>query len=250
MRGTETQTATELSDGVWWLDLGGVNCYVVEDGDELVLVDAGTPWQASAIRDGVRDTGNALGDVSRVLLTHYDLDHVGALAKLGLDVPVYAGSEDAYVLAGERKPTWRNHKGLLQRVASTLLSAPDLPVRPVDDGDEIGAFVAYHTPGHSPGHVVYVAEKPSVAFLGDLLAERDGSLELTPRVVGYDRSEQIASVLDLADRAPDFEVAATGHGTPFVRGGSDRLQEVAARLDVSSRVPRRPRRPTAATDRR
>lgn len=249
MRGTETQTATELSEGVWWLDLGSVNCYVVEDGDELVLVDAGMPWNATDIRDGIRDTGHTVRDVSRVLVTHFDLDHVGALSKLGLDAPVYVGREDAYVLAGERRPTWQNHKGLLQRVATTFVATPDLPIRLVDDGDEIGSFTAYHTPGHSPGHVVYVAQNPSVALLGDLVAESDGALEPTAKIIDYDYRELKASILDLADRAPDFDVAAMGHGTPFVRRGGERLQEVAARIDVSSKAPRPPRRPTAATDR-
>lgn len=249
MAGNETQTATELSEGIWWLDLGGVNCYVVEDGDELVLVDAGMPWDASDVRDGIRDTGHTVRDVSRVLVTHFDLDHVGALSKLGLDAPVYIGREDAHVLAGDRKPTWRNHKGLLQRVSSRVVTTPDLPIRPVEDGDEIGAFTAYHTPGHSPGHVVYVAQNPSVAFLGDLVAESDRRLEPSSKAISYDQEQVKTSILSLADRAPDFEVAAMGHGTPFVRKGGERLQEVAARIDVSSKAPRPPHRPTAATDR-
>ena len=223
-------TATALQEtepDVWWLDLGGVNCYLVDDAGELVLVDAGTPRDATEIRDGIRDAGYRVSDVARVLVTHYDLDHVGALSKLDLDAPVYAGRADAEVLVGRRTPDWHNHKGLLQRVSDAFVSAPDLPVRPVEDGDRIGSFTAYHTPGHSPGHTVYVAESPSVAFLGDLVRESEGKLEASPWAMSYDTDEVARSVRRLADRAPDFEVAAMGHGTPIVRNGGVRLRELA-----------------------
>ncbi|WP_135853826.1 MBL fold metallo-hydrolase [Halorussus salinus] len=224
----EAEPGTEA--GVWWLDLGGVNAYLADDDGDLVLVDAGTPRDAAAVRDGIREAGYRVSDVARVLVTHYDVDHVGALSKLGLDAPVYVGRADAEILAGQRKPDARNHKGLLQRVTNPLVSVPDLPIRPVEEGDEIGGFTAYHTPGHSPGHVVYVAESPSVAFLGDLVREEGGQLEASPWVISYDTDEVARSVRRLADDAPDFEVAAMGHGTPIMRRGSERLRELAERL--------------------
>ncbi|MFC4550761.1 MULTISPECIES: MBL fold metallo-hydrolase [Halorussus] len=227
---TTATEATELGEGVWWFDLGGVNSYLVEDGDDLVLVDAGTPRDADAIAAGVRETGHAVQDVARVLVTHYDLDHVGALSRLDLSAPVYVGRPDAYVLAGRTRPNWRNHKGLLQRVSQSFVSPPDLPIRPVSDGDEVGGFTAYHTPGHSPGHLAWVAEDPSAAFLGDLVREKDGRLEASPWVMSYDPAEVKRSVRRLADGVPDFEVAAMGHGTPIMRNGSARLRELASRV--------------------
>ena len=224
------ETATELGEGVWWLDLGSVNAYLADDDGDLVLVDAGTPRSADAIAAGIRETGHAVSDVSRALITHYDLDHVGALAKLSLDCPVYVGRRDADVLAGRKRPDWRNRKGLFQRVTAPFVGAPDLPIRPVEDGDEIGAFTAYHTPGHTGGHVTYVAETPSVAFLGDLVREKDGRLESSPWALSRDTDEVARSVRDLADRAPAFDVAAMGHGTPIIRNGSERLRELVARF--------------------
>ncbi|UPW01152.1 MBL fold metallo-hydrolase [Halorussus gelatinilyticus] len=224
----EAEPGTEA--GVWWLDLGGVNAYLADDDGDLVLVDAGTPRDAADLRDGIREAGYRVSDVARVLVTHYDVDHVGGLSKLGLDAPVYVGRADAEILAGQRKPSARNHKGLLQRVTNPLVSVPDLSIRPVEDGDEIGSFTAYHTPGHSPGHTVYVADSPSVAFLGDLVREADGRLEASPWVTSYDTDEVARSIRQLADDAPDFEMAAMGHGTPIMRRGSERLRELADRL--------------------
>jgi glyoxylase-like metal-dependent hydrolase (beta-lactamase superfamily II) len=246
---TATQLDVDAEAGVWWLDLGSVNSYLAVDGDDLVLVDAGTPRSGAAIAEGIRDAGYEIGDVTRVLVTHFDLDHVGALSKLDLDAPVYAGRADAEVLAGQTDPDWRSRKGLLQRAVKPFVSAPGLPIRPVEDGDEIGGFTAYHTPGHSPGHVAYVASDgkkrnagddggaeiasasaPSVGFLGDLVVESDGQLEPSPWVLSYDTDEVARSIRRLADAVPDFDVAAMGHGTPIMREGSQRLRELASRL--------------------
>jgi glyoxylase-like metal-dependent hydrolase (beta-lactamase superfamily II) len=238
---TATQLDLDADASVWWLDLGSVNSYLAVDGDDLVLVDAGTPRSAAAIAEGIHEAGYEVGDVARVLVTHFDLDHVGALPKLGLDAPVYVGRADAEVLAGQTAPDWRSRKGLLQRAVAPFVSVPGLPIRPVEDGDRIGSFTAYHTPGHSPGHVASVAgadeesdaaagRTPSVGFLGDLVVESDGRLEPSPWVLSYDTDEVTRSIRRLADAAPDFEVAAMGHGTPIVRDGSERLRELAMRL--------------------
>jgi len=241
---------TELGPGVWWLDLGSVNAYLVDDSgtqrsemrddgengaseggsDEggLTLIDAGTPRDAGAIARGISDAGHAVGDVERVLVTHYDLDHVGALSRLrGLDCPVSVGAADAGLLRGEH-PNWANRKGALQFVTDPLVGEPDLDIEPIEDGTRIGGFRAYHTPGHTPGHVTYVNEARSAAFLGDLVMEKDGRLRPSPWFISYDTGEVAGSIAALANRAGEFEICGMGHGVPFVRGGSDRLRECAA----------------------
>ncbi|WP_227353362.1 MBL fold metallo-hydrolase [Haladaptatus salinisoli] len=222
--------ATELADGLWWFDLGSVNCYLADDGGDLTLVDAGTPFDRGDIARGVKDAGYGLDAIDRVLVTHFDFDHVGALSRLPIDAPVYVGAEDAPYLSGVKSPTWRNHKGALQRVARTLLSPPEGPVRPVEDGDEVGSFAAYATPGHSPGHTVFVSDELGVAFLGDLVIESHGKLEASKWVVSYDTDEVRDSIVTLAEQAPAFDVAAMGHGVPFIRDGSERLRELAETL--------------------
>jgi glyoxylase-like metal-dependent hydrolase (beta-lactamase superfamily II) len=230
--------ATELGEGVWWLDLGGVNAYLVDDpgsggnggGSEegsLTLIDAGTPRDTGTIARGINEAGYSLSDVERVLITHYDMDHVGALAGLsGLDAPVSVGAADAGLLRGEH-PHWANRKGAFQLLTDPLVEEPDLVIEPIEDGVEIGGFRAYHTPGHTPGHVAYVNEGRSAAFLGDLVMESDGELRPSPWFISYDTGEVAGSIAALANRLGEFEVCGIGHGVPFVRGGSDRLRECA-----------------------
>ena len=223
--------ATELAGGVWRLDCRGVNAYLVFD-DVPTLVDAGTPWDEAAIRTGLGDAGLSVDDVGRVLLTHYDLDHVGTLAALAsdLDAPVYAYGFDAQLLRGTRSPPLRNHKGLIQRLGGFVTDLPNLDVVGVRDGGTVGSFTAYHTPGHTPGHVAYVSEELGVALLGDLVSASDGDLEPSGWLISYDTEAVATSVRGLATHAPPFEVACVGHGDPLATGGDEALARLAAEL--------------------
>lgn len=221
--------ATELAAGVWWIDLPSVNAYLVDDDGTLTLVDAGTPRDDGRIVRALQEAGYTTGDVERVFVTHYDVDHVGALGKLGLDADVYAGAADAALIAGEEAPPLGNHKGLLQR-ATGVLTASYPAVHPLEDGETVGSFTAYHTPGHTPGHTAFVSEARSVALLGDLVRETDGKLAASPWVISYDTGAVEESIRRLADADLDFDVAAMGHGTPFVRNGDGRLADLAASL--------------------
>jgi glyoxylase-like metal-dependent hydrolase (beta-lactamase superfamily II) len=228
--------AVELAAGIWRLDLGwmppfATNAYVIER-DDLTLVDTGFPWNQTSIRDALGAAGYQVADIDRVLLTHYDLDHTGGLSRLAadLDAPVYIGARDARVAAGTANTQTLHHKSLFHRAARRLFPLPDeLEIREVRDGDEIAGFTAYHTPGHNPGHMVYLHDD-GVALLGDLVWEEDG--ELTPPfwLDSYDMRRVRESIRDLAARAPAFEVACMGHGTPITNGATDALERLVSRL--------------------
>jgi glyoxylase-like metal-dependent hydrolase (beta-lactamase superfamily II) len=214
------------------LELRGVNAYLVDDEGSLTLVDAGTPWDTARVRRMLDRAGLAASDVDRVLLTHYDLDHVGTLASLDLrsDVPVYAADPDASYLERTSTPPLSNHKGVLQRLLGRLVTAPPNEIRRVADGEEVGGFTAYRTPGHTPGHVAYHHAGHETALLGDLVRESGGALEASPSVICYDGAENAESVRAFADRVPAFEVACVGHGDPLRSDGYGALRRLADRL--------------------
>lgn len=222
--------ATNLAAGVWQVDLGGVNAALVADDDGLTLVDAGLPWHADAVAAACRVAGDGPAAVERVLLTHYDVDHVGALGRIdGLDAPVYAGEPDASYVAGRGRPPIRSRKGLFQRAFGVGLRRPSGPVHAVDDGDTIGGFTAYHTAGHTPGHVAYVNAERSVALLGDLVRTANGRFEPAPRLLSDDMADVRRSIRSFADRATGFDVAIVGHGEPVVSDAAARFGNLAER---------------------
>jgi glyoxylase-like metal-dependent hydrolase (beta-lactamase superfamily II) len=224
---------TELGDGVWQIHCSGVNAYLADDGGDLTLVDTGTPRDGSRIRAAIDETGHSVHDVERILVTHFDVDHVGSLATLleASGATCYVGAGDAGFLMGREKPPAFHHKGLLQRVVSPFLTRPDSDPELVADGAEVGSFTAYHTPGHTPGHTAYVSEELNVAFVGDLVFEDDGELSPSPWLLSYDTEAVAESIHDLADREAAIEILAMGHGTPFVRAGAVRLAELGERIE-------------------
>ncbi|WP_323191428.1 MBL fold metallo-hydrolase [Halostella sp. PRR32] len=221
----------QLPDGLWQLDCqtrDKPNAYVVDDG-EITLVDAGWPGDEVTVRDGLSDAGFEPSDIDRVLLTHYDADHVGTLSKLtpALDAPVYVHRLEVSYVAGDRLPPWTARCGLeaLHRLYYRRLTLPDLPIRAVEDGDTIGGFRAYHAPGHTPGHVVYVHEELSASFLGDLAYGLGDSLRPSGRITSYDHKQVEESIQSLSDRTGSFEYACPGHGPPL-RDGHHRLSSL------------------------
>lgn len=197
------------------------NAFVVDDG-EVTLVDAGWPGDESTVREGLRSAGLAPSDVDRVLITHYDADHVGTLSRLTpeLDAPVYVHAKEVPYVAGKRLPPWTARHGLeaLHRLYYRRLALPDLPVRSVEDGDTVGGFRVYHTPGHTPGHVVYVHEGTATAFLGDLAYGLGDSLRASGRLTSYDPTQVTESIRSLLTRTGEFRYVCPGHGPPLADG--------------------------------
>lgn len=233
----------ELRPGVWLLELGffpplAANAYLVDErrvgGDRsgVTMVDTGMWWNRPSVRAELAAVGYGPADVDRVLITHYDLDHVGGLNRLVPEFsgPVSVGRADLDLLAGRTRPKLLHHKGLFHRVSRRLFPLPDISTEPVAEGDTVGGFTAYHTPGHNPGHTVFHHEGASAAFLGDLVWGEDSGLTTPFWGDSYDMDQLRESVRSLADRIPAFDVAAMGHGDPLVTGGSDAFRALADRL--------------------
>jgi glyoxylase-like metal-dependent hydrolase (beta-lactamase superfamily II) len=224
-----------LTDEVWLLELGlfpplASNAYLVADGTDVTLVDTGLFVNRPSIGSELAAAGYEASDLDRILLTHYDIDHVGGLRALGdFDGPIYVGAADAALLRGTETPPLLHHKGAFHRAVRPIWNLAGRDIVAVEDGDQIGGFTAHHTPGHNPGHVVYVHDDLGLALLGDLVWENGGTLTTPEWYDSYDMAELRASVRALAARLSHFDVAAMGHGDPILTNGYAALAELAAR---------------------
>ena len=177
------------------------NCYLVADqrSGEAVLVDPGD--EGERIARAVRDAGVTL---TAIWLTHGHFDHVGGIAALfhaGYLVPIHLHPDDApiYERAAEI--------GAMYGVAVEQPPPPDQVLSP---GQELRVgrhlFTTLHTPGHAPGHVIFVAD--GVALTGDLLFA--GSIGRTDLPLASPAA--MVSSLERVAALPDATVVHPGHG--------------------------------------
>ena len=74
--------AKEVARGVYQVGLRGVNVFLIDSGDGLVLVDAGLRNSPPRITEAIYSLGRLPQDVAAIVVTHAHRDHVGGLAEM------------------------------------------------------------------------------------------------------------------------------------------------------------------------
>ena len=190
------------------------NCSLIwcEETNNAALVDPG--GNASQLIEMAAQKGLRL---TKLLLTHGHMDHVGAAAELAakLGIPIEGPQrEDAFLL--ESLPQQCVMFGF-PHVASFT---PDLWL---EHGDlvKIGnvSLEVLHCPGHTPGHVSFFHRASQTAFVGDVLFR--GAIGRTDLPRG-DYDTLIASIRERLFPLGDDVTFIPGHG-PTSTFGYERL---------------------------
>jgi len=177
--------ASEVAPGVHRVGNAYVNCYLIEDGNQLTLVDAGLPGFRAQLDAYLRSRGRSVKDIAAVILTHGHGDHVGMADGVRLDAPapVYVHAADAHMArtgkvhkrSGSLLPYLRHPAAwkLLSIFArGGALKPPKIGEVTTFTGGDLdvpGRPRVIATPGHSPGHVVFHLPDRGVLIAGDAL---------------------------------------------------------------------------------
>ena len=182
-----------------------INGYLLEDDDGLTLIDCG--WRAddvlAALHEGLALCGHAVGEIRRLLVTHFHFDHYGlagtlvaaGVPELGMHARDWSflrarkerrGDDDSVVDA------WLQRNGLHAEPDPDEDAGYDrfdyvAPTRLIEDGERIGRLRALWTPGHSPGHLCFVDTISGRTFTGDHVLD-----PVTPHVGMWYESERDA----------------------------------------------------------
>jgi glyoxylase-like metal-dependent hydrolase (beta-lactamase superfamily II) len=198
--------------------------YLLKDrGNTWTLIDSGLPGSDVAIGAYLAQLKIPPTSVKKILITHLHRDHVGGLARMIERTKARTFShwiEAAYINC---KPAYDGP------------GAP--PAEPVvidevlKDGDPVdaaGGLVAYHTPGHTPGHLAYYHPERKLLFSGDLFfGEKDGLILTVPDYTHHTPTARIS-----AHRMAQLSVESvlSYHGGPVLKNGGSALRKFA-RLD-------------------
>jgi len=180
------------------------NCTLLwcEQTGQAAVVDPG--GDLPLIRRAIDEEGVTL---TRILLTHGHLDHVGGTAELAREtgVPVEGPQrEDQF---------WIDN--LTQQCAMFGFDKVDSfePTRWLEDGDRVSVGQAelevLHCPGHTPGHVVFFHRTSALALVGDVLFQ--GSIGRTDFPRG-DHATLIRSIREKLFLLGDEVRFIPGHG--------------------------------------
>jgi glyoxylase-like metal-dependent hydrolase (beta-lactamase superfamily II) len=190
---------------------------------DALVVDPG--FDMSAVFDVVRHSGRTL---AALLNTHGHADHIAgnAAAKQAFpDAPLVIGRNEAHLLS--------DSEANLSRPFGMPLESPPAD-RLVDDGERLElagfSFLVREIPGHSPGSVVYLAdrENPPFAIVGDVLfAGSVGRVDFP----GGSGKTLLAGIRDKLFTLPDETIVLPGHG-PVTTIGEEKRSNPFVRVDL------------------
>ena len=223
--------------------------HVVSDGDELVLLDAGTSRTTEAATEPeLAALGVALDDLSLVVNSHAHPDHMGGnevlAARTGarfaapaaevarlednelLLEQLWGASPEAYRLSEADRAETLELLGGRVRIDHLLRDRDRVPTAS-------GSLVVVETSGHSPGHIALLHEPSRTLFSFDDVQGRgvpflDSDLWLGP--LYEDVSRYRAGLMRLLD--VDFDALVPSHGDPLDESaGHLRIEESVTWID-------------------
>ncbi|MFC0211648.1 MBL fold metallo-hydrolase [Paenibacillus chartarius] len=193
-----------------------VNCYLVEEENELTLIDAALPFSKAGILQAAERIGKP---ITKLVLTHAHEDHIGALDALKEALPkaaVCISARDARLLAGDLTlDAGEENTPIRGGVPKKVQTKPDVLLQ---DGDRIGSLLAISTPGHTPGSMSFQDTRSGAIIAGDALQTQGGiavsgqlkPLFPFPAFATWSKSTALDSARRLLACSPS--VLAVGHG--------------------------------------
>jgi len=224
----------QVSPRIRRIGRGMVNSYLVEDGGDVTIVDAGAPAYWGQLPAELAAIGRSLDDVRSVVLTHGHSDHIGFAERIRSErgTPIRVHELDAALARGEIPnpspglgPTRLRPvlEFILFSLRNGMMRIPRIAeVATFGDGatlDVPGSPRVILVPGHTPGSAALLFAGHDALFVGDAMATYSVTTgDDGPRISPFtaDPDQALASL----DRLLDVEAGLVlpGHGQAWSGG--------------------------------
>jgi glyoxylase-like metal-dependent hydrolase (beta-lactamase superfamily II) len=219
---------------------GLVNAYLIEEGGEVTIVDAGVAGQWSDLVAELGSMGRTLDDVRALVLTHGHTDHIG-FAERGRRErgwPVSVHEADAALARGEvPNPRQGGDRMKAGAIASFLwwtlrhggLRTAHLgEVATFGDGatlDVPGSPRVILVPGHTPGSATLHLPRHDALLVGDALSTLAVTTgERGPRIAPFSADAEQARASLARLEGVQAGLVLPGHGEPFTGGVDEAIR--------------------------
>ncbi len=218
---------------------------IASDAKHTVLIDTGFPGQLPLLQEAAAKEGIALENLTHIVITHHDMDHIGSLAALKRTFPraqvVSSAIEADYINGSKKSPRLElaeqraaslppaEQQGALAYV-QMLKSVERIEVDKTFKEDELlpcfGGVLIISTPGHLPGHISLYFEKDKTLITGDAMTMENGKVAMANPQYTLNMPQARESVQQFLKY--DIEKIICYHGGVFEGDGHKAIEEALA----------------------
>ncbi|WP_267382872.1 MULTISPECIES: MBL fold metallo-hydrolase [unclassified Sphingomonas] len=220
-----------IAEGAWLLPFSTANTVLLEDGDDLVLFDAGFADKEQVLFDAIAKLGRKPSDLRHLVFTHGHPDHIGSAAAIvaatGATTWMHAADKPLAENGGPFRPMPPS-KGILNAAMywwfwdQNERTAPFTIDHTVKEGDVLpiaGGLPVIGTPGHCAGQVAFLWKGTRLLIAGDVFMNVFGLAD----PLGFEDAEEgRRSQRKVAGL--DFEAIVFGHGPAITANAVPRIR--------------------------
>ena len=216
---------------------------IVSDETEMVLIDCGYPGFFPLLTSTAATAGLDCSKLTKIIITHHDYDHMGALAEFKQAYPhvqVIASCEDEPYISGKLKslrlqqaedlypslPEEQKEfaRSFQQKLQEVKYAAVDWCVCDKTYLDCCGGIEIVATPGHMPGHISLYLHNDKTLISGDALTMENNNLAMANPQYTLDMATAKESIKKLLTY--DIEQIICYHGGSFTGNCRAALQHL------------------------
>lgn len=202
---------------------------VLRDDKETILVDCGYIGFLTMIENAFSDEGLEMKDLTKIIITHHDHDHMGSLRAIKEKYPhvnIISSREEKPFISGEMKAIRLEqaeklqetlpdeHKAFGQAFCEMLRRVEPCSVDMTVNGGEMfdwcGGCEIIDTSGHTPGHISLYLKEYNTIITGDAAVLEEGRLVVANPQYAFDLKEAEESLIKLMEYKADTYICYHG----------------------------------------